>query len=280
MDDDLSNNKTFITQYIINLAKAADSGAENRMTRVIDILNDYKINIFSDTNEQSYIEILFERSNRDAVYNIDNITTRGNGDSYYVGNLYHRTKFNLYIKDLLEFNSTKGYVSYLLGQLYYEGLGVEKDIHKSMEYFKLGAEKGHIYSMLALGLIYFYYENYSYDLYSPKNAYKYFEMVFEHNFRPDWIISWLFWIYWYNGEKFNVTIDPKKVIKFCNRSDIFNNMYLYKPIGNLLKLHDHYGYIQILLKEENKNSKLKEQNESLRNKIQELDQKIDLLNKY
>ena len=43
---------------------------------------------------------------------------------------------------------------FLIGNIYYEGLGVKKDYAQSLQWFAQAAEKGHVGAMFVLGMIY------------------------------------------------------------------------------------------------------------------------------
>lgn len=65
---------------------------------------------------------------------------------------------------------TKGYdlgdkseCAQMLGELYYEGLGCDRDIQKSFKYFKESADKGNAFSQYSLGLAYYMGEGCSQD---------------------------------------------------------------------------------------------------------------------
>jgi len=151
-----------------------------------------------------------------------------------------------YIDDMKSFDSKNGFMSLLLGDIYANGwYGVDININETMKYYELSADKNNFFGLCVL-------------------------------------------IRRYEGTyRFNDTKDIKKHIKYWIKFDKLYDVYSYNSPNylkvyfspNILGKSDPFGYIRTLLKEEDKNIKLKEQNESLRNKIQEFDQKIDLLNK-
>lgn len=126
---------------------------------------------------------------------------------------------------------------YNLGSIYYNGLGVEKDIDRAIYYFEKSLEIKPTVSAFLLGIIY-YSEKINYEL-----AFKYFNIASTIDLQNSKNKSIL---YYYFGEMYSnghgIKKDTNKAIKYYIQSDELGNEEACEKLGIIFLNNQEYFY--------------------------------------
>lgn len=152
---------------------------------------------------------------------------RSIGNSYYYGNFIQRdiTKAIQFYKKASELGDSKA--QYRLGRIYYEGKFVEQNIKKSIFYFNSSANAKNVDSQCCLGYIYYIGENVPKDI---KNAIHYFIMAAENSSQ---IARFYLGIIYYKGT--DVKQDMSLAIRFFKDAGNLNDSYAKINLGIIYK---------------------------------------------